>query len=87
MRVQKSFGLEREDGEIISGVDTEQLLSAKLEYLHRSLGRQWEDNLDALLSKNVYLTVAEVACRGTNGDEGLDRVVGNLGYSRIYAEL
>lgn len=44
-----------------------------------------ENDRNAPLTKDVDLSAAELGVAGTDGDQGLDGVVGNSGYARVDA--
>ena len=88
--VDEGLGLEREDGQVVLGVDAEQLVAAELQDRDRRAVRQRQHHLDALLPKDVDLAVAKWALGGAHGDERLHRVVGDLrdlGVDAIVADL
>ncbi|KAH8643749.1 hypothetical protein IG631_01212 [Alternaria alternata] len=91
MGVEQLLGLEREDGQVVLGVYTQQLLSAELQDLDRGAARgQRQHNLDSLLAKDVDLAGAELALAGADGYERLDGVVcdlGDFGVDAIVADL
>jgi hypothetical protein len=85
VRVDQLLGLEREDREVVLGVDTQQLLCAELQKLDRGCARQWQDDLDSVLPEDVDLPVSELAFARADGEERLDGVVCDLCDFGVYA--
>jgi hypothetical protein len=86
MGVQKALRLQGKYCEVISGVHAEQLFCHKLENLHRRPVRQLQDNLNALLAKDIYLARAELGVVCADGNERLDGVVCYLGDLTVEAK-
>jgi hypothetical protein len=56
-------------------IHTEQLVSAKLQDLHRSLSLQSKDNADPLLAENINLPASEFGVESAHGQETLHRII------------
>lgn len=79
VRSEQLLGLEGEDGQVMLGIQADQLVGAELKLEDGGLGGQLEDNAHAAFAEDVDLAAAKLGVFCSDGEQRLYGVVGELG--------